>query len=355
MDAVAHIFDDAVAKGPAALSNVKTYKNKNGGSVAAHAAADALGIKRAWGQIHTLTATHCVACGARLRDAVSVTRGMGPICSRKHYDLPVEITPTMMQNALGILHASNLASDVKLAAKRLKGKPRDLLNILVWWSATHLDKADTVIAVAEIATALGFGSLGNRLRERNTDVVVSRTNTGSYIVRCRSKMSMRRRMARLMRADSRVQAVPKKGRFKFGWDVPAKRMGIVWTILGLDFGGGFATVPQDLHLGGTTVKAITTTTWRDLRDVFTKAFPPTVKRVPPATKKPGSEIVQVVPGNPPTLRVYTPGYNQGFVADLKELPVRHRKWDPHQGCWWVSAQHEGTVRALVSKHFGKGV
>ncbi|MGA1213853.1 MAG: DUF6011 domain-containing protein, partial [Solirubrobacterales bacterium] len=46
--------------------------------------ADALGIIRQWGSVYTLTATHCACCGIGLRDALSVSRGIGPECSRKH-------------------------------------------------------------------------------------------------------------------------------------------------------------------------------------------------------------------------------------------------------------------------------
>ena len=111
-------------------------------SSAAHAAADAVGIIREWSKVYDLAATHCTSCGSPLRDSVSVTRGIGPICSEKHYDIEdLEIANDMVEEALGILHASKLDKPVKYAAKALKTKPRDLCNILIWWSSVHLDNA----------------------------------------------------------------------------------------------------------------------------------------------------------------------------------------------------------------------
>ena len=135
-------------------------KSGTTGSLAAHSTADALGIIREWGKVYSLAATKCAMCGKSLRDSVSVTRGIGPDCSRQHYDVSFDITDSMVEDALGHLFASGLDSKVKSAAKALKSKPRDLCNVLVWWASAHLGETDTVIAIANIVTSLGFDSLG---------------------------------------------------------------------------------------------------------------------------------------------------------------------------------------------------
>jgi len=189
---------------------------------AAHAAADALGIICEWGQVFTLTATLCAVCGQGLRDAVSVTRGMGPVCSREHYDIDFPITDTMVADALGILFASNLEAPVKLAAKALKDKPRDLCNVLIWWASAHLNNTDVVLDCAEIMSALGFETLGARVRERNTNVIISLADddSGDFILRCRSHRDVRENMTRIVRKGD-AATLPREGRFKYGWQVKA--------------------------------------------------------------------------------------------------------------------------------------
>jgi len=105
-----------------------------------------------------------------LRDAVSVTRGIGPVCSAHHYEINFDITADMVEDALGILFASKLETPVKLAAKTLKEKPRDLCNVLIWWSSAHLDNVEVVLDCAAIVTALGFESLGDKMREQEFDL-----------------------------------------------------------------------------------------------------------------------------------------------------------------------------------------
>lgn len=324
-------------------------KSGSTGSQAAHEAADALGMIREWGKVYSLTATHCTCCGQALRDAVSVTRGIGPICSQKYYNIDTPITDDMVAKALGMLYASNLHNEVKLAAKRLKDTPRDLCNVLVWWSAAHLDDADTVLEIAGIVTALGFEGLGDRLRERNTDVVVTETDddSGDFIVRCRSTLNVRRNMRRVKEATP----VPREGRFKYGWRFPANRVKLVQVILGEDFGNQWATVPSDVKGGASKVVKLVPRTWRDVRAAFEATYPRPTQR----TKVQKAPIVRMVTdtySGLPRIEVHTPSRNLGFVSELKaQVPYPERKWNPQQRCWFVKPQHEALARGLVAKHF----
>ncbi len=315
----------------------KLAKVNQGG--AAHKVATAAGIIREWGAIYQLTATHCTCCGIELRDALSVTRGIGPVCSSKHYNLDFPITEAMIEDALGTLHASGLDKTVKKAAKSLKKSPRDLCNILIWWSSAHLDDTVTVLDCAAVVTALGFDSLGDRLRERNTEVVVTRDGDDHFIMRCRSHLDTRRDMARVKEAT----AVPREGRFKYGWKVPNDRQNLVWTILGDVFGDQWATIPGK---GDTSkVVKIDATNWRDIRDAFRNAYPETVTSAP----KP----LVVRPGKPGWLEVHTPHRNFGFIAEFKaEVPYQDRTWNRDKVCWTVLDCYGGIVRGMVSRHFG---
>ena len=311
---------------------------KASSNAAAHKAANAVGIIKEWGKVYSLAATRCTCCGAELRDAVSVNKGMGPVCSRKHYEIDFPITDTMVMEALGYLHASGLDKPVKMAAKQLKGKPRDLCNVLVWWSSAHLDDTNTVLDCAAVMTALGFESLGDRVRERNTDVIITKApdDDDHFIVRCRSTANVRRNMGRVKEATT----VARDGRFKYGWKVPNTRKALVWAILGEDFGDQWATVPGK----GTTSKVtmIPRVTWMKVRNAFRAAYSPKTSPEPPIVRR----------GNPGWLEVHTPQRNFGFVAEFKSrVPYKHRTWNRDKVCWTVLASYESKVRQMVSDHF----
>jgi len=331
------------------LSGSSADRTHSNSSAAGHAAADALGIIKEWGAVGDLTATRCVCCGQKLTDAVSVTRGMGPVCSKEHYDVRFEITDLMVAEALGILFASNLESPVKAAARTLKDKPRDLCNVLVWWAAAHLDQTDTVLDCAEIMSTLGFESLGSRIRERNTNVIISLVpdDSGDFRVRCRSIKSVRSHMSRIVyKGDASV--LPREGRFKFGWEVKASHKDLVWVILGEAFGGEWATVPGGTANASKVVK-MDATTWYGVRAAFETFYPrPNMRSAaPPQT------VVRT--GSKGTFEVHTPSRNYGFISELKAIHYRDRKWNPQLRCWIVTDQHLDRVRALVAKHFNGAV
>ena len=311
----------------------------------AHMTADALGLLREWSKLFTLTASHCTCCGKPLTDALSVTRGIGPDCSAENYNITFEITDEMVMRAMGCLAASHLDSRVKNAVVGLRTRPRDLCNVLVWWSSVHLNDADTVLQCSEIVTLLGFVSLGDRLRERNTDVIVSKDDSGMYVLRCKSRINVVNNMRRIKEAVS----VPRVGRFKHGWTFPADRKDLVWTILGEDFGGQWATVPA--KDGGTArvVKIESRTCW-DVRKMFKQTYnPPTPVAHTTVSQAPAMNTI--VRANSMGIEVHTPRRNFDFVGDLKQLPSQDRRWDPTAGCWRVALKHEAKVRALVAQHF----
>ena len=322
-----------------------------GSNAEAHATADALGILREWSKVLTLTATACACCGKDLRDAVSVTSGIGPECSRQHYNLPFDITDDMVMEAMGAVAASKLDSRIKVAIRGLQTKPRDLCNVLVWWSSVNLNNVDVVLQCAEIVSLLGFATLGDRLRERNTNLIVIKDGE-HFIVRCLS----RPRTISYMKRVKEAVIVPREGRFKYGWRFPATRKELVWAILGEDFGGQWATVPRKDGGPSHVIRVDTMTAW-DVRRAFEAAYNPkpvaapvVVFTPPPAVAPVG--IVRVVPGG---IEIHTPSRNWGFVSELKLLPNKDRRWDG-DGCFWrVAPQHEAKVRALVVLHFNGAV
>jgi len=349
---------DAPDLGPNRSPKVVIPAGTGTSSSAAHSAADALGIIREWQKVFTLTATRCTCCGTDLRDAVSVSRGIGPDCSRQHYEIDFDITDAMFEEALGLLQASKLDKLVKLAAKGLKSKPRDLCNILIWWSSAHLDNTQVVLDCASIVTALGFVGLGDRLRERNTDVIISRdpADANFYVVRCRSKMNVRRNMRQVKEATS----VPREGRFTYGWRFPLIRKSLVWTILGEDFGGQWVTVPGMIAGNPSRVVQMDAASWYDVREALRAAYnpKPAVTKAAPAAPVVKPAILRVRNnGQMDVIDLYTPSRNFGFVAELKALvPSRNRTWNRDSGCWTVfSMSLQPRLVELVAAHFNGAV
>ena len=97
--------------------------------------------------ITNITATNCCVCRAHLTDAESVEHGIGPICSKKYYN-PLHIPTTkMVQEALGLLQASDLPDNIVDAfLKVVNNKRRNARkgsNILVYWaSCNYQDRAE---------------------------------------------------------------------------------------------------------------------------------------------------------------------------------------------------------------------
>ena len=206
---------------------------------------------------------------------------------------------------------------------------------------------------ASIVTALGFVGLGDRLRERNTDVIISRdpTDANFYIVRCRSKAHVRRNMRNVKEATT----VAREGRFTYGWRFPLIRKSLVWAILGEDFGGQWVTVPGMIAGNPSRVVKMDTATWYNVRDEFRAAYDPK----PVASKAaPKATILRVRNnGQMDVIDLYTPRRNFKFVAELKALvPGRNRTWNRENGCWTVfSMSLQPRLVTLVAAHFNGAV
>lgn len=311
-------------------------------SHAAHAAANALGIKAEFNDLSDITATRCCICSADLTDAVSVNRGIGPICSRKYYEVEHVITDQMVQVALGLLFASKLDGRVKVFAKRLKDQPRDLCNLLVKWASANYDQTEIVFECSDVIAALGFRDLATVLRERRTQVVIAEDpmDAAKLTVHTAGQFHFGRNMTRI----PGVAKATKRGRFTLNYSFPKQHLDLVLVCLGDAFGDRWATFPD-------RVARIQRKSWMDVKAAFDALFAP--KPVTPApapvAAQPTPGIVRVVGA---LIEVHTPKRNFNFVEELKRLPGRDRAWNPDRMCWVVAATHEAKVRDLVNKHFG---
>lgn len=316
--------------------------------------AEALAQLQGWYPTLAMTATRCVCCGKRLADAVSVTRGIGPDCAKTHYKMPFDPSENQLADALGRLVASPLPTEVKRVARDIARKPREFANLLIWWAAVHLNDIDTVLACAEVLTMIGFTTLGARLRERNTNVSILKTN-GKYVLGCLSQKVVLDLMKQVR--DITHSTEKGGGRYKHTFAFTPERYDLVMRILGCSFGNEWASVTAD---DGATVliKIDPANQWSVLREIRALYNPPAVRTSNtsnPVVNTPHITGTSVVRLGPNSVQVHTPTYSATFVAELKSLPTADRKWDADGRFWRVAPIHVEAVRRMVAAHFNGAV
>lgn len=104
--------------------------------------------------VTALVATHCCLCGRALTDAVSLERGIGPVCAEKH-------------GVDGEHGATDWAAVARLvpAALVVEGDARRTANRVLYRVSASRDSAE-VPALVEGLRALGFATVADRLTER---------------------------------------------------------------------------------------------------------------------------------------------------------------------------------------------
>jgi len=293
----------------------------------------------------TITASHCCICRHTLTDAVSVNRGMGPICSKRYYEVEHVITDEMVMDALGCVAASQLENPVKMAAKHLKGKPREFANVLVKWASAHYDQRDVVFDVADAVGALGFTGLATRLREDRTKVHMREHPTDKGFLTIHTAKDWK--FSRYMRRIPKVTTAPKVGRYE-GWQFPLTAKQAVLTVLGHVFPEQWATL-----LGSTG--RLSRKGYYDVQQAIEVLYPP--KPAPKPNHPVLSGLVNqsfngilraLTDGK--TLEIHTPGWNGQWLDAFKALvPHRQRRWN---GSYWTcNVAYRGEVAKLVTQHY----
>lgn len=289
------------------------------------------------------SATRCCACGKQLVDPFSIDLGMGPVCSKKHYENHVSQSPEMVENALGVLVASNLPEDFKADLRGMTQAPHELSRALLWWASAHLEDEETVLGCANILSELGYITLGDRLRERNTDVIIRRNEDGTYTLSNRSNWETTK-MINSIHGTTRTNT---GGRFRKGWTFDEKAKSKVWAALSLAYGGMCATVPAKEKEGPTQVVRIPKRTIQEIRTLVYGVIN-TPKKPSKPKKVNTTKYVQIV-GN--DVYITTP-YDSDFIQALKAfIPYQERSWSRGDKRWIVGRKHLNLALGLVQKHF----
>ena len=251
-----------------------------------------------------------------------------------------------MARALGRLLVSDLDPQLKMVVRDLE--PQMLCNMLIWWSAAHLDNVKVVLQCADIVTDLGYLQLGDVLRARNTPMVVRRDGKNLYL-HCKSHKEILYFMGVLCRrTHGQVEKAPRKGRFTFGWKFHEDYKMVVFAIMGLGFGNEWITVEMDGITQGHVLKVDPQTPQRvwSMLDTIDDKFANT--KPVPAGGTPTCPIMQ----QGRVLSIKTPRYEPGFVHDIKALPSKDRQWNPTSGSWMVPVSYTEEVKQMVETYFG---
>lgn len=128
--------------------------------------------------------THCACCKKALTDAVSVNRGIGPICSAKYYDPPPQAAEDFAATGRELLasklpqfkdlgermsvagdhfeYCQDLATSLEIVGEF---NSRSIANKLVKLIALHRDE-DFTIPLAKALTSLGYKNLSEVICKR---------------------------------------------------------------------------------------------------------------------------------------------------------------------------------------------
>lgn len=299
-----------------------------------------------WLNLHTITATHCCICRAALTDAVSVERGIGPVCSRKYYIVEHEITPEMVEVALGIIACSKLDNAVKLTVKHLKDNPREFCNILIKWASAHYDERSVVFDVADAVEALGFVELASKLREDRTCVHVRPDASDPERITVHTRTSYM--FSRTVRRIPGCQPTAKIGRYE-GYSLPKAHENVLMLVLAFNFADSWATL-----MGRTgQLKSCGYYEVQQALDALYHTRKPAPVQVPlPIVSTPPKSQGGVFRVVGDKLEIYTPGWNGDFLNEFKTLvPYSQRSWNPDRRCWTCPLASKDVVAVLVVKYF----
>ncbi len=120
-----------------------------------------------------LLATNCCCCGRPLGDSVSIERGIGPECARKHGYQDAQRFPDWK--------AYDASGSAELGYAARGCTPRDLVNALI--RKVAIDPAGKTVANDIVAIdALGFSNLAARLADRvqNASTIEIATESDRY-------------------------------------------------------------------------------------------------------------------------------------------------------------------------------
>lgn len=288
-----------------------------------------------------LAPTTCLVCGRDLTDAVSVDRGIGPECSKKHYTVDFILSEEMVQVALG--HIAFLELDGTLPVTLVealvanKQAPRNFANLLIKWAATQQADSKVILALVPAIRAIGFGVLADRLLvDRSTCQIIH--DAGRIWVRAPWDSSLDSLFRRIGGKPGRG---PKGRGNRSGHWLDAVKYDAALCVLGICCPNIQAV---EIDRGSQTGFTVAPKTRDDLRALIAPK---------PSTAPVGPSTAHQIVHRKGYIEVFTP-YSTTFVADLKGVgtSTQDRRWNPTYKCWEVDNRFEAQVLNLIRQHYG---
>lgn len=141
-----------------------------------------------------ITATHCCVCGKALTDTESVNLGIGPVCSRRYYELSVLPTEEEQESLKGLLTSLVINNVIpsSLYEPTMKaiggGQWRVASNLLVYFASANYTQRDLVVDIARCLHFLGYSTLAEKLCGDRVAIHAVTQEDGTCHIRVRPAM-----------------------------------------------------------------------------------------------------------------------------------------------------------------------
>ena len=302
---------------------------------------------RFFGIVHGATDCHCVICGKALSDALSCTKMIGPVCSKKYYtDEPV-VSDGVMEKVVGLVagldgrhntSAGSIDPDVIDFLMANRKSSRAFANILLAWGSVNAAKAarSKVLAISPIFRELGYGNLADRLEKDRTPHRIDTSKLGfGVVVPAKDLRGFEKRLRWVKVKFTRDLTKSGKTR-KLIFE--SKDKATVWLVIKSCFWGK----PLSIEGKGVITVAKLTDKERSKLEALDTYKPPTPAVVTPTLFC----RVEPSPTNPQVLRVFcTPPWEDpkaaSFIDSIRS--VKGRRWDGVTKCWTVPASYRKGV------------
>jgi hypothetical protein len=270
-------------------------------------------------------------CRAELADMKSQELGIGPVCRKRYLrDPDIEVGPKGWENALGIMLAKEIPTNIIEGVLNRKPDTRKAANLVAFWASAHYTNKSIVLACSDVLRHLGFTSMADRLESDRADLRFI-TEGARIEIFCKRHNGFN---SGLRRMGAEMERHP-SGRFRC-WSVPLSHKPGLIILAGLHFAN------QLCFADGGIFKVDPTT--NDDWNKYIRAHQPKPQPLAPGQLPKGCTVSEQ------NGRVFsdTP-YNAGFVSAIRA--IRGRRYHGGKSNSFPLGK-KADVIALINQHFG---
>jgi len=280
----------------------------------------------------------CVRCGKDLTDVASMEVGVGPICRKLDNALLAATIPANVNAARAAWAGVVVAGLDPMTVDTLLKVERDLFSAAApsekdWrkpvkrieWVLSHKCDTESRTALCSLVEALGYVGLVAMWNGEAASGLATITFLDGrlWLVGPRNKAGKD-----ALKAIPGRKFHPAEGTEKAKWSVPASAHTAFVMAVKKHW-------PNHEGLLKQVTQAIA---WVENAKIIQN----------PAPVKAGPVVTLTVVGS--EMWVKTP-YNPNFVATVKTLPWKERRWDATEKVWWVAVKHLAWMKALLTLQY----